>query len=62
MKMEIDVDPTPARKRPDVIKRLRDRKGKQEHVIKCSLVGRLIEKRLLSPIFSWVHTISRISK
>jgi len=35
------------RKRPDVIQRLKDRKGKQERVIKCSLVGRLTEKRLL---------------
>jgi len=57
--MEIDVNPI--RKRPDVIQRLKDRKGKQERVIKCSLVGRLTEKRLLSPILSWVHTISRIS-
>ena len=59
--MEIDVNPTPFRKRPDVIQRLKDRKGKQERVIKCSLVGRLTEKRLLSPILSWVHTVSRIS-
>jgi len=53
--------PTKERKRPDVVQRLKDRKGKQERVIKGSLSGRLLEKRLMPEIQQWVSTISKIT-
>lgn len=48
-------------KRPDVVKRLKDRKGKQERVVKCSLQGHLTEKKLMPEIQQWVSTVSRIT-
>lgn len=44
----MDVNQTPVRKRPDVVQVSKIVKGKQERVIKCSLVGRLTEKGSLS--------------
>lgn len=49
------------RKRPDVVQRLKDRKGKQERVVKCSLQGRLLEKSLMPEIQRWVLTTSKIT-
>lgn len=49
------------RKRPDVVQRIRDRKGKQERVVKCSLQKHLVEKSLMSEIQKWVYTTSRIT-
>jgi hypothetical protein len=53
--------PKKERKRPDVLQRLKDRKGKQERVVKCSLQGRLTEKKLMPEIQQWVSTISKIT-
>ena len=53
--------PTKERKRPDVVQRLKDRKGKQERIVKCSLQGRLTEKRLMPEIQQWVSTVSKIT-
>lgn len=53
--------PTKERKRPDVVQRIKDRKGKQERVVKCSLQGRLIEKKLMPEIQQWVSTVSKIT-
>jgi hypothetical protein len=53
--------PTKERKRHDVVQRLKDRKGKQERVVKCSLQGRLTEKKLMPEIQQWVSTISRVT-
>jgi len=53
--------PTKEVKRPDVVKRLKDRKGKQERVVKCSLQGHLTEKKLMPEIQQWVSTVSRIT-
>lgn len=54
-------DPPKERKRPDVLQRLKDRKGKQERVVKCSLSGRLLEKQLLPEIEKWVTTVSKVT-
>lgn len=53
--------PTKERKRPDVVQRLKDRKGKQERVVKCSLQGRLTEKKLIPEIQQWVSTVSKVT-
>ena len=58
---EIDAMEEKERKRPDVVQRLKDRKGKQERVVKCSLQGRLLEKSLLPEIQRWVLTTSKIT-
>ena len=49
------------RKRPDVSQRYQERKTKDERVVKCSLPGHLIEKRLMPEIQSWVRTTSKIA-
>lgn len=54
-------DPPKERKRSDVLQRLKDRKGKQEQVVKCSLSGRLLEKQLLPEIENWVTTVSKVT-
>lgn len=54
-------DPPKQRKRPDVLQRLKDRKGTHERVVKCSLSGRLTEKKLLPEIEKWVSTVSKVS-
>jgi len=48
-------------KRPDVVQRLKDRKGKRELVVKCSLPGRLIEKQLMPELQKWVSTVSKVT-
>lgn len=53
--------PIKERKRPDVLQRLKDRKGKQERIVKCSLQGRLIEKKLMPEIQQWVSTVSKVT-
>ena len=50
------------RKRPDVVQRLKDRKGKQERVVKCSLQKVLTEKHLMPEIQKWVVTTSKITQ
>nr|QBK85705.1 MAG: putative transposase DNA-binding domain protein [Marseillevirus LCMAC101] len=52
---------TPGRKRPDVVERIKARKGKQETVIKCCLSNRLIEKSLTNEIQKWVLTTSKVT-
>ena len=38
------------RKRPDVVERIKAKKGKEEKVVKCALSNRLIEKSLINEI------------
>ena len=49
------------RKRPDVVERIKARKGKQETVIKCAFSKRLIEKSLMEEIQRWVHITSKVT-
>lgn len=49
------------RKRPDVVQRIKDRKGKEERVVKCSLLKRLIEKSLMEEIERWVSITSKVT-
>ena len=60
-KMSGPGPPTKERKRPDVVQRIKDRKGKQERVVKCSLQGRLTEKKLMPEIQQWVSTVSKVT-
>jgi hypothetical protein len=54
---------TPGRpKRPDVVERLKARKGKEERVVKCALSKRLVEKSLIDEIQKWVNITSKVSK
>lgn len=46
-------------KRPDVVERLKARKGLRELVVKTSLSGKLNEKALLPEIEKWVDTVSK---
>lgn len=48
-------------KRPDVVERLKARKGKEERVVKCALSKRLIEKSLIDEIQKWVHITSKVT-
>lgn len=48
-------------KRQDVADRFKNKKGKREKVVKCSLQNRLIEKSLLPEIEKWVLTVSKIT-
>ena len=48
-----------SRKRLDVKERLLSRKSNRELVVKASLSGKLIEKRLLPEIDKWVSTVSK---
>lgn len=48
-------------KRPDRLKQLNLNKSTDEKVIKCSLQGILIEKKLYTEIQEWVHTISKVT-
>jgi len=52
---------TPGHKRPDVVERLKARKGKEERVVKCALSKRLVEKSLIKEIQRWVYTTSRVT-
>lgn len=48
-------------KRPDVVERLKARKGKEERVVKCALYKRLVEKSLIDEIQKWVHITSKVT-
>lgn len=52
---------TKERKRPDVVQLLKDRKGKQERVVKCSLQKALKDKQLMPEIQKWVRTVSKVT-
>lgn len=52
---------TSGRKRPDVVQRIKNRKGKEERVVKCSLSKKLIENSLMEEIEKWVHVTSKVT-
>jgi hypothetical protein len=58
--LEIET-PQKGRKRPDVLQRLKNRKGTQERVVKCGLNKHLINKKLIPEIEDWIITVSKVT-